>query len=137
MMKRLILSLGLMGLITTVSAVSEIPSPPSLSGVKNAIKKKEFECKVPPFLWNIPPQMVKDYRECVQIKFKPSPMKVKVVLKQKISKKAEFVSIKPANEFFDKVYEITYKIGPKVKKMICNHTMTYCLDKKVIVSTKK
>jgi len=94
-------------------------------------------CKVPEFLVSIPPMMEKDYVECVNRKHEPSEMLAKVVLKQQVSKKAEFVSIEPAPHFYTRVFKVTYKIGGETKAMICNDLMTYCLDDKPIVSRER
>jgi len=158
-----ILSIGL----ALLANIKDIPPPPSFGSVQSDMAKKGYQCKVPPFMWNIPTLMADDYRECIKRKFKPSPRKVLVVLTTKVDKKAKLIKIEPAKGFFSwdyevgkecksskaglknknimcqapmsglGLYEITYKIGQKVKKMICNHTVTYCLDKKVIVSDKR
>jgi len=106
------------------------PPAPSIGGNANS-------CKVPEFLVNIPPVMEDDYTTCVNNRFKPSKALIEVVLKQQVSKKAEFIKIEPAPRFYTKVYKVTYKIGSSVESMICNEKMTYCLKDKPIVSRKR
>ena len=162
----LLFSMSLM-VVSALSAKGNIPAPPSFGSVNEMMAKKSCQCKVPPFMWNIPTLMADDYRECIKVKFKPSPRKVQVVLATKVDKNAKLVKVEPAKGFFSwdyevgkecrsskaglknknimcqapmsglGLYEITYKIGQKVKKMVCDHTLTYCLDKKVIVSDKR
>jgi len=114
---------------------SERPKPP----VPNSQEINQYRgnCKVPEFLVNIPPMMENDYTQCVNDRFKPSKALVEVVLKQQVSKKAEFVKIEPAPRFYTKVYKVTYKIDGTEKAMICNDKMTYCLDDKPIVSRER
>ena len=165
-MKQLALILSA-GIVVALLAKTTPPAPPSFAGVKDALAKKGYQCKVPPFMWRIPSLMADDYRECFKRKFKPSPRKVQVVLTTKVDKNAKLISIRPEKGFFSwdyevgrecrsskaslrnksvmcqtpvaglGLYEITYKIGQKKKTMVCNHVMTYCLEKKVIVSDKR
>ncbi len=81
--------------------------------------------------------MQKDYTQCVNDRYKPSKMLVEVVLKQQVSKKAEFVKVEPAPRFYTRVYKVTYKIDGKEKAMICNDKMSYCFDDKPIVSRER
>ena len=81
--------------------------------------------------------MQDDYTECVNKRYQPSKALVEVVLKQQVSKEAQFVKIEPAPRFYTRVYKITYKIGKETKAMICNDKMTYCFDDKPIVSRER
>ena len=101
------------------------------------INQRNAGCKVPEFLVSIPPMMEKDYVECVNRRFRPSDMLAKVVIKQQISEKAEFVGIEPAPRFHTRVFKVTYKLDGKVKAMICNDRMTYCLNDNPIVSKER
>ena len=166
-MKQLTLILGIGLVLGLFAKAANTPPPPSFISVQEALDKKNFQCKVPPFMWNIPSLMADDYRICFMKKFKPSPRKVQVVLTTKVNKNAKLISIKPESSFFDEryengkeclsskaglknknimcqtpvtglgLYEITYKIGEQKKVMVCNHVITYCLEKKVIVSDKR
>jgi len=111
------------------------PKPPVPTA--DSLNQRRGDCKVPEFLVNIPPMMQDDYTECVNKRYQPSKALVEVVLKQQVSKEAQFVKIEPAPRFYTRVYKITYKIGKETKAMICNDKMTYCFDDKPIVSRER
>jgi len=121
-------------LVTLLSAdVRPKPPVPNMQ----EMNQHKGNCKVPEFLVNIPPMMEGDYTQCVNDRYKPSKTLINVVLKQQVSKKAELIKVEPAPRFYTRVYKISYKIGSKVKAMICNDKMTYCLDDKPIVSRER
>jgi hypothetical protein len=133
MLKKMVL-LTTVALATLLIADSR-PKPPVPD--MGAMNQHRGNCKVPEFLVNIPPMMQDDYTSCVNGRFKPSKTLIEVVLKQQVSKNAEFVKVEPAPRFYTRVYKVTYKLDGKEKAMICNDKMTYCLDDKPIVSRKR
>jgi hypothetical protein len=132
-MRKLVLVLAL-AILSNMSADVRPKPPAPTMGMDN---QHRGNCKVPEFLVNIPPMMEKDYTECVNDRYKPSKTLVEVVLKQQVSKAAEFVKIEPAPRFFTRVYKVTYTLDGKTKAMICNDKMTYCLDDQPIVSRER
>jgi len=134
MLKKLVL-LMTVALTATVWGDDVRPKPPVPN--MDQMNQHRGNCKVPEFLVNIPPMMENDYTACVNDRFKPSKTLIEVVLKQQISKKAEFIRIDPAPRFYTRVYKVTYRIGEQTKAMICNDKMTYCLDDKPIVSRER
>lgn len=132
-MKKLVLILTL-ALVSGILADTRPNVPTPTMGQAN---QQRGNCKVPEFLVNIPPMMQNDYTECVNSRYEPSRTLVEVVLKQQVSEKAEFVKIEVAPRFYTRVYKVTYKIGNETKAMICNDSMTYCLDDKPIVSRER
>jgi hypothetical protein len=120
--------------LTTLLFAEDRPKPPVPS---MEMSQPRGNCKVPEFLVNIPPMMQKDYTQCVNDRYKPSKTLIEVVLKQQVSKDAEFVKVEPAPRFYTRVYKVTYKIGSKTKAMICNDKMSYCFDDKPIVSRER
>lgn len=131
-MKMIISLLGLVSLI--LANVQERPPVPSLGGDQGA---KQFPCKVPEFLVQLPPQMEGDYKECINKRFEPTKTLVEVVLKQQVSKKAVLIDFHPSEHFFTKVYKVNYKIDDVTSAMLCNETMTYCVADKPIVNKKR
>ena len=134
MLKQLFL-ITLVSVMVIADASGTKPKPPVPT--MGDINQRQAGCKVPEFLVSIPPMMEKDYVECVNRRFRPSDMLAKVVLREQVSKKAEFVGIEPAPRFHTRVFKVTYKLDGKVKAMICNDRMTYCLDDKPIVSKER
>lgn len=134
MVKRLVF-FAVIALTANMLADNSRPNVPMPS--MEGMNQHRGNCKVPEFLVNIPPMMQGDYVNCVNDRFKPSKALVEVVLKQQVSKDAEFVKIEPAPRFYTRVYKITYKTGGKEKAMICNDKMSYCLDDKPIVSRER
>jgi len=133
MLKKLVIVMTMVSATSLLADVRPTPPVPTMEGMN----QHKGNCKVPEFLVNIPPMMQEDYTECVNERFKPSKTLVEVVLKQQVSKEAEFVKIEPAPRFYTRVYKVTYKIGGKEKAMICNDRMTYCFDDKPIVSRER
>ena len=134
MLKQLVFILS--ATVFLAAAVNETrPKPPTPT--IGDIDHRKAGCKVPEFLVSIPPMMEKDYVECVNTRSRPSAMLAKVVLSQQVSKDAEFVSIEPAPRFYTRVYKVTYKLKGKMKAMICNEKMSYCLEDKPIVSRER
>lgn len=132
MLIRLVLSSCL--LISVLYGTESLKPPvPTMSDMN----KYRGKCKVPEFLVQIPPMMENDYKACVNDRFTPSKTLIEVVLRQQVSKEAEFIKVEPAPFFYSRVYKITYKIDGKEKAMICNDKMTYCLDDKPIVTRKR
>jgi len=122
-------------ILATLLFADSRPQPPVPS--METMNQHRGNCKVPEFLVNIPPMMQNDYMQCVNDRYTPSKMLIEVVLKQQVSKEAEFVKVEPAPRFYTRVYKVTYKIGNKTNAMICNDQMTYCLDDKPIVSRER
>jgi hypothetical protein len=122
------LLIGVVGLLNAVpDNIPPVPQPSVVSA------KSAFTCKVPEFLVNLPPQMEGDYKECVNNKNMPTQMKAKVVLREYVSKKAQFISIEPHDNFFTRVYKVNYKIDDIQVAMLCNESLTYCVSDKPIV----
>jgi len=95
----------------------------------------DYQCKVPDWLVSLPPVLEKDYKECLNERNKPSAKKVETVLKQMVSKEAEFVSIDIADAFYARVYRVVYTIGQSKKNIICNESLSYCLEDNPVVNT--
>jgi len=93
---------------------------------------KRYKCKVPDFLWQLPPMMESDYKECVNNKFMPSRKLAELVLKQNVNRKAELIDIKIVKEFYSRVYRISYKLDNTLHNMICNDGLSYCLEDRPI-----
>jgi len=133
MLKNLVIFVTIMMVSSAFADTRPKPPAPSMK----EMNQHRGNCKVPEFLVNIPPVMENDYTTCINDRFMPTKALIEVVLKQQVSKKAEFVKVEPAAKFYTKVYKVTYKIGAKEKSMICNDKMTYCLQDKPIVSRER
>lgn len=104
------------------------PVPGTPKGAPASIQNQALsQCKVPPWLAALPPEMEPDYKECVNTVHKPTDMKALTVLKQQISKKAELVSVEAASQFYTRVYRIRYTVGGKESALLCNDDVSYCV----------
>jgi len=134
-MKNLMIALALLG--TTVAGWGAdrppVPTGPSLNGEKKAILKS---CKVPEWLIILPPQVEADYKDCVNRFYQPTEMLAATRLKLHVDKKAELVSLKPAEGFF-RAYRMEYAIGGKKAALLCNEDLTYCVADKPAFQVKR
>lgn len=115
----------------------DIPPIPSMA-YKEAKKKALRECKVPPQIAILPPQIDGDYKSCVNAYYTPNPETAEVNLKKLglIKKEDKFLSVKVARGFV-RAYEFLYeteeeggffsKLGKKTTKIIlCDDSMHNC-----------
>lgn len=127
----------LVGFLVGMLALSAADRPP-VPGVPKGAPQSETnaalsQCKVPPWLAILPPDMEPDYRDCVNNVFRPTDMKALTVLKQQIGKSAELVAIDEVPQFFSRVYRVRYTLDGKERAMICNDKMTYCVPDAPVV----
>jgi hypothetical protein len=132
----------------SLEAMKDLPPVPS-PGIKEKKRKALRECKVPPQIAILPPQIDADYRDCVNGYYEPDPVNVKAKLKQ-IDGNAQFVSVKPAQGYM-RAYEITFETlenddsffsfgkEKKITKiLLCNDTLSNCYKvEQTVVSDEK
>jgi len=124
--------------VAIVSANKPLPPVPTIGG--DLINKTEAlkNCKVPPQIAILPPQIEKDYRECVNAYYTPSFLKAEKALKKKgfLDKNEKLLKIQRAPSFiraYEFIYETSEKKGffvksdTKVSKtLVCDDTITKC-----------
>jgi hypothetical protein len=121
----------------------ELPPIPSI-GFKEQKAKAIRECKVPPQIAILPPQIDKDYRSCVNNYYVPDPRNVEALVKKVAGKDAKFISTKPA-EGFVRAYKIAYEVeessgffSKSVKKitkiLLCDDSLNNCYKVQDLVS---
>jgi hypothetical protein len=126
-------------LIVTIlsSNTRELPPVPGI-GYKEMKKQALRQCKVPPQIAILPPQIDKDYRDCVNSYYSPDPVAAEINLKRLgvIKKDDKLISVKEAKGFI-RAYEFLYetdresgffsKISKKTTKLlICDDSMLNC-----------
>jgi hypothetical protein len=128
----------LVGTIFTSSlalCARELPPIPSI-GYKEQKAKAIRECKVPPQIAILPPQIDKDYRTCVNNYYVPDPRNVEALVKKVAGKNSKYISTKPA-EGFVRAYEITYEVEEEggffskttkktTKILLCDDSLNNC-----------
>jgi hypothetical protein len=122
---------------TVVAVARDIPPVPDLA-FKEQRKQALRECKVPPQIAILPPQIDKDYKACVNAYYLPNSEMAEGNLKQLglIKKEDKLISVEIA-EGFVRAYEFKYeteekssffsKISKKITKIIlCDDSMHNC-----------
>jgi hypothetical protein len=142
--KALLISL----LVTTaVYSGNDLPPVPGI-GYKEMQRKALRQCKVPPQIAILPPQIAQDYRDCVNSYYSPDPATAESNLKNLglMKKEDKLISIKEA-EGFIRAYEFLYEteekggffssISKKTTKIIlCDDSMRNCYRVSNSVRTK-
>jgi hypothetical protein len=146
-MKFFVLILFLATTILTASG-RDLPPVPGV-GYKEMKKNALRQCRVPPQIAILPPQIDKDYRDCVNSYYSPDPVTAEINLKRlgKIDKSDKLISIKLAKGFI-RAYEFLYETkevekgffstsSKKITKiLICDDSMLNCYRVSGSVKTK-
>ncbi len=132
---------------TLAYSANELPPMPNI-GFKEKQRKVLRECKVPPQIAILPPQIDQDYRECVNSYYMPDPVTAELNLKNLglIGKEDKLIEVKKAKGFI-RAYEFLYeteeqggffsKFSKKITKIIlCDDSMHNCYRVQESVRTK-
>lgn len=123
----------------------ELPPIPDI-GYKEQKKKALRECKVPPQIAILPPQIDRDYRSCVNSYYVPHPKNAEAMVKKVAGQEAKYISTTPAKGFV-RAYELLYEIeeesgfftktAKKVKKiLLCDDSLNNCYKVESFVENK-
>ncbi|MCV6607708.1 MAG: hypothetical protein OIF32_05805 [Campylobacterales bacterium] len=122
---------------TSIVIGKNLPPVPGI-GSQIAKKKALMECKVPPQIAILPPQIDRDYRDCVNAYYKPDFQSAEMNLQNigLISSEDNLISVTEAKGFiraYEFIYETREKSGfflkssKKTKKTIlCDDSMHNC-----------
>lgn len=137
-MRRALLLLTIVLLTCSYASKNQLPPVPSIDIVQ---KKRQAlrECKVPPQIAILPPQIDKDYRECVNSYYIPDLKTAEDSLKRLgfLQEDEKLLSIKTAPNFI-RVYEFLYETKAEsgffsfdnekkvTKNLLCDDSINNC-----------